>query len=90
MNTTLYRRHYLAGLAAALMLLAVALAADPTPKEETVAFFLIGDTHILASKEDPTKLDDKMFKGKAMTYYGRWTYKYEIASQKGLAAPSSS
>ncbi len=35
---------------------------------------------------DPSKLDDKMFKGRAMTYYGRWTYKYEIASQKGAAA----
>jgi Zn-dependent M28 family amino/carboxypeptidase len=34
----------------------------------------------------PSKLDDKMFKGKAMTYYGRWTYKYEIAAQKGAAA----
>lgn len=35
---------------------------------------------------DPSQLDDKMFKGKAMTYYGRWTYKYEIASEKGAAA----
>ena len=35
---------------------------------------------------DPTKLDDKMFKGRAMTYYGRWTYKYEIAAEKGAAA----
>jgi Zn-dependent M28 family amino/carboxypeptidase len=35
---------------------------------------------------DPGKLDEKMFKGKAMTYYGRWTYKYEIASEKGAAA----
>src|SRR3984893_3307165 len=35
---------------------------------------------------DPTKLDPKMFKGNAMTYYGRWTYKYEIAAQKGAAA----
>jgi Zn-dependent M28 family amino/carboxypeptidase len=26
-----------------------------------------------------------MFKGPAMTYYGRWTYKYEIASEKGAA-----
>ncbi len=32
---------------------------------------------------DPAKLDPKMFKGNAMTYYGRWTYKYEIAAQKG-------
>ncbi|HEX5709545.1 MAG TPA: M28 family peptidase [Pyrinomonadaceae bacterium] len=35
---------------------------------------------------DPSKLDEKMFRGKAMTYYGRWTYKYEIATQKGAAA----
>ena len=30
--------------------------------------------------------DTTMFKGKAMTYYGRWTYKYEIATEKGAAA----
>ncbi|MBV9657167.1 MAG: M28 family peptidase [Verrucomicrobia bacterium] len=35
---------------------------------------------------DPAKLDETMFKGAAMTYYGRWTYKYEIAAQKGAAA----
>jgi Zn-dependent M28 family amino/carboxypeptidase len=35
---------------------------------------------------DPTKLDEKMFKGKAMTYYGRWTYKYEEAARQGAAA----
>lgn len=35
---------------------------------------------------DPSKLDEKMFKGNAMTYYGRWTYKYEIAMEKGAAA----
>ena len=31
-------------------------------------------------------LDPAMFNGEAMTYYGRWTYKYEIASEKGAAA----
>ncbi len=46
---------------------------------------LIGDPPI-PNPKDPSKLDDKMFKGKAMTYYGRWTYKYEIAGQKGAAA----
>jgi Zn-dependent M28 family amino/carboxypeptidase len=35
---------------------------------------------------DPAQLDAKMFKGRAMTYYGRWTYKYEIAAEKGAAA----
>jgi Zn-dependent M28 family amino/carboxypeptidase len=46
---------------------------------------LIGDPPVPDPK-DPSKLDDKMFKGNAMTYYGRWTYKYEIAAQKGAAA----
>jgi Zn-dependent M28 family amino/carboxypeptidase len=46
---------------------------------------LIGDPPVPDPK-DPSKLDHKMFKGKAMTYYGRWTYKYEIAAQKGAAA----
>ena len=31
------------------------------------------------------QLDPKTFGGKAMTYYGRWTYKYEMAAQKGAA-----
>lgn len=35
---------------------------------------------------DPSKLDPKMFKGREMTYYGRWTYKYEIAAKKGARA----
>jgi Zn-dependent M28 family amino/carboxypeptidase len=46
---------------------------------------LIGDPSVPDPK-DPSKLDDKIFKGKAMTYYGRWTYKYEIAAKKGAAA----
>lgn len=46
---------------------------------------LINDPPI-PDPNDPTKLDDKMFKGRAMTYYGRWTYKYEIAAEKGAAA----
>jgi Zn-dependent M28 family amino/carboxypeptidase len=46
---------------------------------------LINDPPIPDAK-DPAKLDDKMFRGRAMTYYGRWTYKYEIAAKKGAAA----
>ncbi len=46
---------------------------------------LINDPAVPDPK-DPSKLDDSMFKGRAMTYYGRWTYKYEIAAQKGAAA----
>jgi Zn-dependent M28 family amino/carboxypeptidase len=46
---------------------------------------LVNDPAIpLAS--DSTQLDPQIFNGRAMTYYGRWTYKYEIAAQKGAAA----
>ncbi|MEO8259028.1 MAG: M28 family metallopeptidase [Acidobacteriota bacterium] len=34
---------------------------------------------------NPAQLDPKTFGGKAMTYYGRWTYKYEIGAQRGAA-----
>jgi Zn-dependent M28 family amino/carboxypeptidase len=53
-------------------------------KGKTV-LMLVNDPQI-PDPNDPAKLDDSMFKGRAMTYYGRWTYKYEIAAQKGAAA----
>lgn len=46
---------------------------------------LIGDPP-LPDPKNPGQLDPNMFKGRAMTYYGRWTYKYEIAAEKGAAA----
>ena len=53
-------------------------------KGKTIVF-LINDPPI-PDPNDPAKLDQKVFKGQAMTYYGRWTYKFEIASEKGAAA----
>jgi Zn-dependent M28 family amino/carboxypeptidase len=35
---------------------------------------------------NPSALDAKTFGGKAMTYYGRWTYKFEQGARKGAAA----
>ncbi len=32
---------------------------------------------------EPPSDDEKFFKGEALTYYGRWTYKYEEASRRG-------
>jgi hypothetical protein len=49
-----------------------------------VVVMLINDPPI-PDPADPSKLDEKTFGGKAMTYYGRWTYKYEIAAAKGAA-----
>jgi Zn-dependent M28 family amino/carboxypeptidase len=46
---------------------------------------LVGDPAV-PDPEHPGELDPSSFKGRAMTYYGRWTYKYEIASEKGAAA----
>ncbi len=57
---------------------------DVDLKGKTI-LMLINDPAI-PDPNDPAKLDEKMFKGKAMTYYGRWTYKYEIAAGKGAAA----
>ena len=34
---------------------------------------------------NPGELDAKTFGGRAMTYYGRWTYKYEVGAMKGAA-----
>ncbi len=34
----------------------------------------------------PGQLDPKTFGGNAMTYYGRWTYKYEMGAEKKAAA----
>ena len=38
---------------------------------------------LLMLVNEPTSDDPKFFKGKALTYYGRWTYKYEKAARKG-------
>jgi Zn-dependent M28 family amino/carboxypeptidase len=43
---------------------------------------LINDPPVPDPK-DPSKLDENTFKGKAMTYYGRWTYKFEEAAARG-------
>ena len=38
---------------------------------------------LLMLVNEPPSDDPKFFKGKALTYYGRWTYKYEEAARKG-------
>ena len=45
---------------------------------------LVNDPPV-ADPSNPAALDAKTFGGKAMTYYGRWTYKYEIGAAKGAA-----
>src|SRR5580698_2504769 len=57
---------------------------DVDVKGKTI-LMLINDPAV-PDPQDPSRLDERMFKGRAMTYYGRWTYKYEIASEKGAAA----
>ncbi len=46
---------------------------------------LIGDPPV-PDPADSTRLDSATFRGNAMTYYGRWTYKYETAAAHGAAA----
>src|SRR5271155_2226135 len=38
---------------------------------------------LLMLVNEPPSDDPKFFKGKTLTYYGRWTYKYEEAARKG-------
>ena len=38
---------------------------------------------LLMLVNEPPSDDPTFFKGKALTYYGRWTYKYEEAARKG-------
>jgi len=45
---------------------------------------LVGDPPV-PDPANPSVLDPKTFGGNAMTYYGRWTYKYEIGAMKGAA-----
>jgi len=45
---------------------------------------LVNDPQV-PDPNDPSKLDPRVFNGNAMTYYGRWTYKYEEAARRGAA-----
>jgi len=45
-----------------------------------VAVILVNDPDFEATKDEPV---NGRFGGKTMTYYGRWTYKYEEASRHG-------
>ena len=40
---------------------------------------------LLVVVNEPASDDPQFFKGKTMTYYGRWTYKYEQAARLGAA-----
>ena len=57
---------------------------DVDVKGKTI-LMLVGDPAV-PDPADPSKLDESLFRGRAMTYYGRWTYKYEIAGKMGAAA----
>ena len=58
MNQPPHRRQFLA-TAVALPLAATPMAKAATPLAEPTAFFLVGDTHFLANKEDTAKLDER-------------------------------
>jgi Zn-dependent M28 family amino/carboxypeptidase len=44
-----------------------------------------GKVVVLFTNEPPSE-DESFFKGRALTYYGRWTYKYEEAARRGAVA----
>ena len=48
-----------------------------------VAIFLVNDPDFEAGPDEPVA---GKFGGRAMTYYGRWTYKFEEAARRGASA----
>ncbi len=46
---------------------------------------LIGDPPV-PDPADPSRLDPKTFNGSAMTYYGRWIYKFDVGAARHAAA----
>jgi hypothetical protein len=46
---------------------------------------LLGEPQV-PDPSDPTRLDDKMFKGRAKSYYALWYHKLRVAAEKGAAA----
>jgi Zn-dependent M28 family amino/carboxypeptidase len=46
---------------------------------------LVGDPPV-PDPGNPATLDPRVFSGSVMTYYGRWTYKYELGARLGAAA----
>jgi predicted phosphodiesterase len=60
MSVSLTRREFVAAAAATGLTAPWYLRGDTLkPKDEPVAFFLVGDTHFLANKEDAAKLEDR-------------------------------
>ena len=56
---------------------------DVDVKGKTI-IVLVNDPQV-PEPSDPSKLDPRLFNGNAMTYYGRWTYKFEEGARRGAA-----
>ena len=56
---------------------------DVDVKGKTIVV-LVNDPQV-PDRSDPSKLDASLFRGTAMTYYGRWTYKFEEGARRGAA-----
>ncbi len=56
---------------------------DVDVKGKTI-IVLVNDPQV-PDAADGSKLDAKVFNGNAMTYYGRWTYKFEEGARRGAA-----
>ncbi len=56
---------------------------DVDVKGKTI-IVLVNDPQV-PDASDAAKLDARLFNGTAMTYYGRWTYKFEEGARRGAA-----
>jgi Zn-dependent M28 family amino/carboxypeptidase len=74
-----------ADIDAAIVFVGYGIAAPEYQWDDYKGYDLQGKVALLFVNE-PISDDPKFFKGKALTYYGRWTYKFEETARRGAVA----
>ena len=83
--TTNERQTESADIDAPIVFLGYGISAPEYQWDDYKGYDLKGKVALLFVNE-PMSDDPKFFKGKALTYYGRWTYKFEETARRGAIA----
>jgi len=83
--TTNERQKETAEIDAPIVYVGYGISAPEYKWDDYKGYDLKGKVALLFVNE-PTSDDPNFFKGKALTYYGRWTYKYEETARRGAIA----
>ena len=83
--TTNERQTESADIDAPIVFVGYGISASEYQWDDYEGYDLKGEVALLFVNE-PVSDDPKFFKGKALTYYGRWTYKFEETARRGAIA----